>query len=69
MNWDVVKGNWKMMTGKIKEKWGQLTDNDLAVVEGKRDRLLGKLQERYGYARDKAESELAEFEKACGCED
>lgn len=66
MNWDTVKGQWKMMTGKIKEKWGKLTDNDLAVVEGKRDRLIGKIQERYGYARDKAESELAEFEKGCG---
>jgi len=68
MNWDTVQGQWKMFTGKIKEKWGQLTDNDLAVVGGKRDVLLGKLQERYGYARDKAEKELADFEKACDCD-
>ena len=57
MNWDQVKGNWKQFTGKVKEKWGQLTDDDLTAIAGKRDQLVGKLQERYGYAKDQAQSE------------
>ena len=61
MNWDVVKGNWKQWTGKVKEKWGKLTDDDLTTVAGHRDQLMGKLQERYGYGKDQAERELDEF--------
>jgi uncharacterized protein YjbJ (UPF0337 family) len=58
MNWDQVKGNWKQFSGKIKEKWGDLTDDDLTVIAGRRDQLIGKLQERYGYAREVAEREV-----------
>jgi uncharacterized protein YjbJ (UPF0337 family) len=58
MNWDQVKGNWKQFKGKVKAKWGQLTDDDLTTIEGKRDQLAGKLQERYGYTKDQAEREL-----------
>ena len=61
MNWDQVKGNWKQFTGKIKAKWGKLTDDDLTTIAGKRDQLAGKLQEKYGYAKDQAERELDEF--------
>jgi uncharacterized protein YjbJ (UPF0337 family) len=61
MNWDTLKGNWKQFSGKVKEKWGKLTDDDLTTVAGKRDQLLGKLQERYGYGKDQAERELDEF--------
>lgn len=61
MNWDQVTGNWKQFKGKIKEKWGQLTDDDLTAIEGKRDQLAGKLQERYGYEKERAERELDEF--------
>jgi uncharacterized protein YjbJ (UPF0337 family) len=61
MNWDQVKGNWKQFTGKVKEKWGDLTDDDLTAIEGKRDQLAGKLQERYGYAKDRAEREIDDF--------
>ncbi|MFA6221229.1 MAG: CsbD family protein, partial [Desulfomonilaceae bacterium] len=42
MNWDQIEGNWKQLQGKFREKWGKLTDNDLEVVAGKRDHLLGK---------------------------
>jgi uncharacterized protein YjbJ (UPF0337 family) len=45
----------------VKEKWGQLTDDDLTAIEGRRDQLAGKLQERYGYAKDQAEREDDEF--------
>ncbi|MFT3883638.1 MAG: CsbD family protein [Gemmatales bacterium] len=65
MNMDTLKGQWKQLTGKVKEKWGKLTDNDLAIVNGARDQLVGKIQEKYGYARERAESEVAEFEKVC----
>jgi uncharacterized protein YjbJ (UPF0337 family) len=61
---DQLKGDWKQLKGKIKEKWGKLTDDDLTVVEGKRDQLAGILQKRYGYAKDQAEKELNEFSRA-----
>ena len=58
MNWDQVSGNWKQFKGVVKEKWGKLTDDDLDVISGKRDQLIGKLQEKYGIAKDEAEKEL-----------
>jgi len=64
MNWDQIKGNWKQFAGKVKEKWGVLTDDDLKVISGKRDQLAGILQERYGYEKEKAETELDEFARA-----
>ncbi len=64
MNWDQIEGNWKQWTGKVKEKWGKLTDDDLTTIAGKRDQLAGILQERYGYAKDKVEKELDAFTKA-----
>ena len=64
MNRDVLEGNWKQVRGRIKEMWGKLTDDDLDTIDGKRDRLVGKLQERYGYAKDKAEQELDRFTTA-----
>jgi uncharacterized protein YjbJ (UPF0337 family) len=63
MNWDSIEGNWKTFKGKVKEKWGKLTDDDLTVIAGKRDQLTGVLQKRYGYAKDRAERELDEFTK------
>ena len=63
MNTDQIKGNWKQLVGKTKEKWGHLTDNDWQIVEGKRDQLVGKVQERYGIAREEAESQVADFER------
>ena len=58
MNTDVLEGKWTTLRGKVKEWWGKLTDDDLDRIAGKRDRLLGALQTRYGYAKDKAEKEL-----------
>jgi len=63
MNWDQIQGNWKQVTGKAKEQWGQLTDDDLDVVAGRRDQLAGKIQERYGVAKDEAEKQLAEWQR------
>jgi len=61
MNKDVLQGKWREMKGKIKEQWGKLTDDDLDRIEGKGEQLFGLLQQRYGYARDKAEEEYRRF--------
>jgi uncharacterized protein YjbJ (UPF0337 family) len=52
MNWDRIEGSWKEFNGKVKAKWGKLTDDDLTTIAGKREQLEGKLQQRYGYAKD-----------------
>ncbi len=62
MNQDIIRGQWNQVKGKIKEKWGKLTDDDLIAVEGKRDQLLGLLQSKYGWAKNQAEEQLLEFE-------
>ena len=64
MNWDTIEGNWKQFTGKVREKWGKLTDDDLEVIAGKRDRLSGKIQERYGVAKEEAERQIDEYERS-----
>ena len=53
-----VEGNWKQMKGKVKEKWGNLTDDDLDKIAGRRDQLEGKIQERYGIAKDQAKKDI-----------
>jgi uncharacterized protein YjbJ (UPF0337 family) len=58
MDWDRIAGNWKQFTGKAKEKWGQLTDDELTEINGNREQLEGVLQERYGIAKDKARQEV-----------
>lgn len=63
MNWDTIEGNWKQWKGNVKEKWGKLTDDELDVIKGKKDRLSGKIQEKYGIAKDVAEKQLNEFQK------
>ena len=57
MNWDQVEGKWKQARGTIKQKWGKLTDDDLDLIAGHRDKLVGKLQERYGIAKEEAEKQ------------
>ncbi|AVE79594.1 hypothetical protein AM355_21390 [Klebsiella oxytoca] len=66
MNKDEIGGNWKQFKGKAKEKWGKLTDDDMTVIEGKRDQLVGRIQERYGYAKDQAEKEVTDWETKNG---
>ena len=61
MNDDVLRGKWKEIKGGVKAKWGKLTDNDLTEVEGNAEKLVGLLQQRYGYAKDKAEKEYNDF--------
>ena len=58
MDWNRVEGNWKQFTGRVKEKWGRLTDDDLTVINGRRDQLEGKIQERYGIAKDQVRNDV-----------
>jgi uncharacterized protein YjbJ (UPF0337 family) len=58
MNWDQVKGQWMQIKGSVRKKWGKLTDDDLDVIAGERERLVGKIQERYGIAKDEAEKQV-----------
>jgi len=61
MNRDQLKGNWKQLSGKVQAQWGKLTDDDLKIIEGKREELAGRIQERYGCAKEQAEKELNDF--------
>ena len=58
MDWNRVQGNWKQVAGKVKAKWGKLTDDDLTAINGRREELEGKIQERYGIAKDKARKDV-----------
>ena len=57
MNNDVLQGKWTQLKGEVRRQWGKLTDDDIAQIQGNSEKLVGKLQERYGYAKDKAQSE------------
>ena len=63
MNQDIIQGKWKQLKGSIKAQWGKLTDDDLDRMEGDQHYLSGKLQERYGWAKDKADEEVKRFQK------
>jgi len=63
MNEDKIKGQWKQLAGKIKQKWGKLTDDDLTVASGNSEYLAGKVQERYGIARDEADRQVKDFDR------
>jgi uncharacterized protein YjbJ (UPF0337 family) len=64
MNWQEVQGKWKEYSGKARERWGRLSDDDLEKIAGKRDQLIGKLQQSYGIAKEEAEKQVSEFERA-----
>jgi uncharacterized protein YjbJ (UPF0337 family) len=61
MDWNRVEGNWKQFKGAAKEKWGKLTDDDLNVIEGRREQLEGKLQQRYGFAKDQIHRDVDDW--------
>lgn len=63
MNWDIVEGNWKQFSGKVKAQWGKLTDDQLDVIAGRRTELVGKVQEAYGISKDEAEKQIKRFEE------
>jgi uncharacterized protein YjbJ (UPF0337 family) len=61
MAWDRVERRWKQLTGVLKSRWRKLTDDDLNVISGKKDALIGRIQERYGIAKDEAQSQVARW--------
>ncbi|HEY7747370.1 MAG TPA: CsbD family protein [Aestuariivirgaceae bacterium] len=63
MNWDRVEGNWKTFKGQVRQQWGKLTDDDLDVIAGRREELIGRIQNAYGLARDEAERQVTTWEK------
>ena len=70
MNQDNAAGKFQQFKGKVKEAWGKLTDDDIALYNGKKEQFFGKVQEKYGIAKEDAEKKVKEWEKACGsCSD
>jgi uncharacterized protein YjbJ (UPF0337 family) len=69
MNWDTIEGKWEQFKGQLKSSFGKLTDDDLQNLSGKRDRLVGKLQERYGVQKDEAERRLDAWINGLGPDD
>jgi uncharacterized protein YjbJ (UPF0337 family) len=63
MDWNRVEGNWKQAKGTVEEKWGNLTDDDLTAIAGRRDQLEGKIQERYGLAKDMVRKDVDDWLK------
>ncbi|WP_394845716.1 CsbD family protein [Pendulispora brunnea] len=63
MNWDSLKGDWKILKGQVRQKWGKLTDDDLEQIAGQREEFLGRLQQRYGYKKDEAEQQVNDWLK------
>lgn len=64
MNWDSIQRKWMELKGKAKEKWGELTDDDLDVIAGKKDQLIGIIQDKYGRTKDEAEKEVEEWKES-----
>ena len=67
MNNDQMAGKFEQLKGEIKKAWGKLTDDDVLLYNGQKDKFLGKVQEKYGLAREAAEERMKEIEKSCGC--
>jgi uncharacterized protein YjbJ (UPF0337 family) len=67
MNWDQIEGKWTEFKGAIKERWGKFTDDELMQLKGKRDKLAGMIQNKYGVAKEEAERQIKEFENSCRC--
>jgi uncharacterized protein YjbJ (UPF0337 family) len=61
VDWNRVEGNWKQIKGSVKEKWGKLTDDDLEVINGRRDQLEGKIQQHYGLAKDQVRKDVDDW--------
>jgi len=61
MNWDQIEGKWKEMTGNLQQRWGKLTDDDLAMVKGDRRELAGKIQNAYGVSKEEADKQIDDW--------
>ena len=63
MNWQKIEGNWNQIKGKVKERWGRISDDQLNSIAGKRDQLVAALQQAYSFPRDEADRQVVEWEK------
>ncbi len=63
MNWDQIEGKWKEFSGKVKQKWDKLTDDEIGQLSGKKDELAGTLQKHYGYSKDEVNRHLDDFSR------
>jgi len=61
MDWNRIEGNWKQLKGKIREKWGNPTDDDLEKIKGRREAFEGKIQERYGISKDAVRKDVDDW--------
>ncbi len=61
MNWDQISGKWKEMSGNVKAKWGELTDDEIAEIDGDREALEGKIQAKYGKTKEEVKQEVDAF--------
>ena len=61
MAWDRIEGNWKEFSGKVKQQWGKLSDDDIARIDGHRQELEGRLQQQYGYAKDQVRKDIDDW--------
>lgn len=64
MNWNQIEGNWKQFKGKVKAKWGDLTDDEIDTIDGRREELIGKIQKAYGIGQEEAERQVSDFERS-----
>jgi uncharacterized protein YjbJ (UPF0337 family) len=69
MDWERIAGNWMEFKGRLRERWGELTDDEFNVVGGRREQLIGRLQQSYNISREEAERQVVEFEESVGPED
>ena len=65
MDWDQIEGKWKEFSGRVREKWGKLTNDEIRIINGKREKLAGMLQQKYGMAKEEAEKQIKDFEASC----
>lgn len=61
INWEQIHGNWDQFKGEVKARWGKLTDDDLSVIDGEREKLVGRLEELYGITKEEAEKQVDEM--------
>ncbi len=64
MNWDQIEGKWEQFKGSARERWGELTDDELAEARGNREQLAGLIQEKYGKTREEAKEEIDEWQNS-----
>ena len=63
MNSETLKGEWNQLKGSVKQKWAELTDDDLTHIDGSRDKLVGRLQERSGRTKEEVEREVDDWRR------